>query len=468
VAVGDAGECIRHVGAQERRVILERLHNGSCLDFTKGARITEQLLREIFSVAPQTNGRPCLRSADFSETVFDGDVSFDGAEFHGARFHDATFTSRTTFRSTVFQGRVSFRRAHFQGRASFYRATFTDTAAFHDTRFDRAPRFDEVTCEAMVELIRASFPEGFDIVDLFGGPQIVMEGTALGAPSVLAGPSGSSARPRLISLRRTDVAQLLLADVDLRACRFHTAHNLDGLRLEGDCEFSRSPTGLLSHRMVIAEEQFWRANPEESPNSDQVSRPRRLRSKLRRLAGTVRSHADWYPKESQPSQLARAELPDINRAVRPADVASVYRGLRKGRETNKDEPGAADFYYGEMEMRRLDPATPVVEQAVLYVYWLISGYALRASRAVAALLVTAAAGAVIFAAGGIQPAHGHSASLARSLLFSFESMISLLKPPDQPAVTLSYGGEITQIVLRLLGPLFFGLALVSLRGRVKR
>jgi hypothetical protein len=29
-------------------------------------------------------------------------------------------------------------------------------------------------------------------------------------------------------------------------------------------------------------------------------------------------------------------------------------------------------------------------------------------------------------------------------------------------------GEVIQIVLRLAGPLFFGLALLSLRGRVKR
>jgi hypothetical protein len=30
----------------------------------------------------------------------------------------------------------------------------------------------------------------------------------------------------------------------------------------------------------------------------------------------------------------------------------LYRALRKGREDAKDEPGAADFHYGEMEMRR--------------------------------------------------------------------------------------------------------------------
>ena len=40
--------------------------------------------------------------------------------------------------------------------------------------------------------------------------------------------------------------------------------------------------------------------------------------------------------------------------VEPARLAAVYRELRKGREDAKDEPGAADFYYGEMEMRRHD------------------------------------------------------------------------------------------------------------------
>jgi hypothetical protein len=34
-----------------------------------------------------------------------------------------------------------------------------------------------------------------------------------------------------------------------------------------------------------------------------------------------------------------------------ARIQAVYRDLRKGREDAKDEPGAADFYYGEMEKR---------------------------------------------------------------------------------------------------------------------
>jgi hypothetical protein len=40
--------------------------------------------------------------------------------------------------------------------------------------------------------------------------------------------------------------------------------------------------------------------------------------------------------------------------VGPAQLALVYRALRKALEDGANAPGAADFYYGEMEMRRHD------------------------------------------------------------------------------------------------------------------
>jgi hypothetical protein len=43
----------------------------------------------------------------------------------------------------------------------------------------------------------------------------------------------------------------------------------------------------------------------------------------------------------------------------------VYRQLHKGREDAKNEPGAADFYYGECEMRRHALDTPWAEKAIL-------------------------------------------------------------------------------------------------------
>jgi hypothetical protein len=56
--------------------------------------------------------------------------------------------------------------------------------------------------------------------------------------------------------------------------------------------------------------------------------------------------------------------------------------MRKAFEDGKNEPGAADFHYGECEMRRHDlTGTTKGERRLLWGYWLLSGYGLRASRA---------------------------------------------------------------------------------------
>ncbi|WP_311766829.1 MULTISPECIES: hypothetical protein [Streptomyces] len=74
--------------------------------------------------------------------------------------------------------------------------------------------------------------------------------------------------------------------------------------------------------------------------------------------------------------------PDPDLTPDPADAAALYRQLRKALEDGKNEPGAADFYYGECEMRRHDHTnSPWGERRLLWAYWLVSGYGLRASRA---------------------------------------------------------------------------------------
>ncbi len=70
----------------------------------------------------------------------------------------------------------------------------------------------------------------------------------------------------------------------------------------------------------------------------------------------------------------------------PDDLTGVYQQLRKAFEEAGNEPDAADFYYGEMEMRRRDSQRPRAERRLLWAYWLASGYGLRASRALSWLL----------------------------------------------------------------------------------
>jgi hypothetical protein len=154
----------------------------------------------------------------------------------------------------------------------------------------------------------------------------------------------------------------------------------------------------------------------------------------------------------------------------PGAVAVLYRALRKSREDAKDEPGAADFYYGEMEMRRHDQGAGSTNKwrgrasrIVLTAYWLVSGYGLRAWRSLVALAVVTALLAVAFHfIGFITPPE--PASYWTSLLYAFRSTISL----TDSQVTLTAWGSFFQALLRITGPVLLGLTLLALRSRVKR
>lgn len=93
---------------------------------------------------------------------------------------------------------------------------------------------------------------------------------------------------------------------------------------------------------------------------------------------------------------------------------------------------------------------------------MVSGYGLRASRALLSLAITIVVlGAIPLDLWGFRPYRSYGSAL----LFSLESSISLLRTPE---AKLTVVGEVIQIILRLAGPLFVGLTLLALRGRVKR
>jgi hypothetical protein len=146
-----------------------------------------------------------------------------------------------------------------------------------------------------------------------------------------------------------------------------------------------------------------------------------------------------------------------------------------------------------MEMRRMASraeSSHRFERALLTAYWAVSGYGLRASRAILALLLAIAAATVLFATIGFGryeltvyvPSRGAVASqpvaykptlvqdgkpgIREAAYYSIESATSLLREPT--AEPLTAWGRSIELVLRLLGPLLLGLAVLALRGRVKR
>ena len=118
-------------------------------------------------------------------------------------------------------------------------------------------------------------------------------------------------------------------------------------------------------------------------------------------------------------------------------------------------------------MRRFAAQTSLAEKFIISLYWLVSGYALRAWRAVVALLVVVVLAAIVFSAWGFEQPTKPSfiETFPDALAYSLESATALLRGVDQPLTPI---GRWCQTALRLVGPILFGLALLSLRGRTKR
>ncbi|MEU8034394.1 pentapeptide repeat-containing protein, partial [Streptomyces sp. NPDC049099] len=281
-----------------------------------------------------------------------------------------------------------------------------------------------------------------------------------------SGLAGLDPSARITSLSGVDAAHLALTDVDLSACRLTGTFHLDQLRLEGRCAFAATPTGLHRHgalparwtqRRALAEEHHWRA---------------------------ATGSTGWTPAPSGTS------------LQQPASLAPVYRQLRKSFEDSKNEPDAADFYYGEMEMRRHDRDRPSSERALLTLYWAVSGYGLRASRALAWLVGAMAATTLIMMLWGIPKDHpqsvttghltGQNVSLTtddpapvnpsgplRSRLTSqrWERSLRIVVNSvffRSSGQNLTAAGTYTEMASRLTEPALLGLAVLAVRGRVRR
>ncbi|WP_328665547.1 pentapeptide repeat-containing protein [Streptomyces sp. NBC_00322] len=351
--------------------------------------------------------------AGFASATFEGDAGFGSATFEGvaefgwatfegdARFESATFEGDAGFGSATFEGVAGFGFATFQKSAEFGSATFQSLAVFEQVVFEQAVSLGPLVCAGRVQLSGAVFNAPVTLmfaarslecrrtrwsstaelrlryatVDFAhavfeypltiaaeADPFVLHDGQPMAEQALADTPD---ATVRIASLRGVDAAHLVLADIDLSGCLFIGTLHLDQVRLEGTCSFDKVPSGTqwrgwfpvrFAQRRTLAEEHHW-----------QVSRQTAVRGWNVAIFGAGR--------------------------VGPAQLAPVYRALRKAFEDGKNEPGAADFYYGEMQMRRHDrTSTTRAERGLLHGYWLLSGYGLRASRAMAwlaaALLVT--------------------------------------------------------------------------------
>ncbi|MFD4393772.1 pentapeptide repeat-containing protein [Kitasatospora sp. NPDC058478] len=461
-------------------------------------------------------------SAWFNDALFGGDALFDGIEIAGlGMFQRTAFQGDVTLNSAVFTGQGNFGEMEVAGAAEFRKVRFGDESSFWAVELASDATFDDacfvgawrgpIVCGGLLSMRRTTLnaPARLDIaarqVDLSGAEfkatavlqlryaQVDMTDAVLSQPVTLVtrlSPIAVGGRPfqaenrfaglgpviKLHGIVGVDASHLILCDVDLTNCEVLGAYHLDQLRLEGYCRWAEPPRGLRrgplwlplwrwTRRKTMTEEHRWRA---------------RSAIKFRRDGWT----ADAAGR--------RGEL-----TAEPHDLAAVYRQLRKALEDRKDEPGAADFYYGEMEMRRHSARVPRGERVLLHLYWLVSGYGLRASRALTALIVAMTATVVLMMAWGLPTQTSStevlptSAVSAQPSTWTIRKTDPLLNEPMSARWTAQRARDAVQVVInsvlfrssgqdltpigtwiemfsRLTEPTLLGLAALATRSRVKR
>ena len=515
------------------------------------------------------NNAEFIMSPSFKDTDFSGQAGFDTeidspkVKFHsGADFTRAKFNRGARFHRTQFNGHAIFAKSEFSGNRWFEETEFflegeakrevggKAETQFNDANFKEAGKlgplltsnllvldnatFDGITgitiASPQISCVRATFNEQLMFRARFA--EIVLDETRFARPSVFAfareklfnecriPPDDQLRKPRILSPRQVDVSTLTLIDIDLSACLFQDAHNLDKLRIQGPRTFAESPGPWRlrigrksipvwqrwSRRQTLAEEHHWRTEQPAKPDAQEPETPEpetpepetpepETPEPETRSSSAVPEHQSrlvrpgWHSPETMTPTLVTERTRQPIQRLQPDRLAVLYRSLRKAEEDAKNEPGAADFYYGEMEMRRNVEGIPWIEGLILRLYWLVSGYALRAWRSIATLAAVILIAAVIFAFWGFPPPEADFRPvgindngalvyqqrpsdlpsgierLPAAIRFSAESASALLRGPDR---TLTPLGEWLEILLRFVGPVLLGLAVVSVRGRVRR
>ncbi|MGH3869372.1 MAG: pentapeptide repeat-containing protein [Pseudonocardiaceae bacterium] len=423
----------------------------------------------------------------FDKAIFRRDCRFTGVRFLGdALYQNSQFLGNAWFNNVEVFKTINFDEAHFDKdimlAASYFRRNLSLTAAQVKTAeeigpmivddmfiLDQASFYSSISIRATaprVSCTATKFLEGA-IIDVTCADVLLNRALFDKSSSVvgnaLDGAPGTTTS-RLLSMYGVDASNLALINLNLAPCRFSGTHNLDKMRIEATRPFADSPAACRirvgnrtiplwrrwTRRQTLAEEHDWRY----SNSSARTSRFARF--------NRIAACPEWNPRECNFPEWATQWVGRPPLTLAPEDLAPLYRSLRKAQEDSKNEPGAADFYYGEMEMRRRSSATPLSERFILHLYWLSSGYALRASRAVALLLGIIILNGFLCYFIGLPGTRG--SSIISSTVYVVETALSL--PTEQ--LQLSTPIRILRIMLRLTVPLLVGLTILCVRNRIKR
>jgi uncharacterized protein YjbI with pentapeptide repeats len=449
-----------------------------------------------------------LRGTTFRSAKFAGRVSFSDCNFGGTTsFSNVEAPALLELRACLFAWNVSFAEAKV-GRLAIEKLTSKGTIAMERLQVSGTAGVDmrakknisrlnsvwqdssitlETTHSALLQRTRfheyvsldvrlartsaegAIFQKGLALVQT--GGQASLNKAQLRAASLLKGVDQAV----LLSLEQVQFSACELSGFDLSRTRWSGATGLDALRWSGDASLWPVPS-------------VWRTFLQASlaVRGKQYAPPARMSRRARR------SIADEWDWRQETRGGIRWKLPERLRSPQnspePSDLARLYRNLRKGREALGDHAGGGEYYYSEMEMRRLAAPFLSLERFLLAAYRLVSGYGLRVARPLIGLaLVTGLLAIGYQNVGFVDPEQPYATTSsaaatetepcaqetpvpdicfpsATAVVYAAGNLVSL--PGDSP--NLSLAGHSLRLLGRVTGPALLALLALAIRNRLRR
>ena len=360
-------------------------------------------------------GRPDFSGADLQRS------DFYMAEFeNGANFSNAKFSEEADFRGALFKAETDFVRASFSKEADFKVATFLAEANFNGAKFQKGGNFQQTGFKGRtVDFNLSSFSgkTSFTCREEKDRNIPIFSGTDLDFSQVIIDP------PDVLTFIGGDLKKCKFVDTDLRKIQFSA--------------IIWPRIGRYFPRFGIYDEIVLNQKGDG------------------RLWGMIK----------------RVLHKEAKISVTCSRIERLYRELKQNYEDRRDYAWAGDFHYGEKEMLRRNPESPLGLRFLLTLYSLFSGYGERWVRPLIWLAVLTAASTYGYSQFGLLTRlntllcfNGISEWLDATL-YSFQVILFLKPAAFEPAGIIS---KIIYTIQHILGPLLIGLLALAVRQKLKR
>ena len=376
------------------------------------------------------------KAIDFSGATFLGEAFFFLANFFNKAVFsrvifaerafclDATFRQEADFSNVTFMKEALFSGTNFIETASFSGSTFMSEADFSHATFMKQALFSDATFMGKGSFFLANFMNGTFFSGLKIQDRLLFYACNSLWPGLTAVFNGefrhlNLIKKSLLCFQDIYLGQVSLLDTDLR-----------------QVEFQHVQWHPYRGRQAIYDEVLLRQVEKEQA---------RFRTWLFYYAPYANIHASVYNAYGR--------------------VERLYRYLKINYETQEDYKNSGDFHYGEMEMHRRASKWRWFPGYWYNLYWFLSGYGERPSRAFGLLLSFLAALTVLLTWAGLDVDPKHVPAFGDSFFYLLQK-VTLQRPTW--AEPIGFWGKLVAGTSVLIIPGQAALFLLALRNRLGR